>query len=278
MSFDKPKDSKKFITEMSTIKRSIKHLLTTYYDAELNIDLPHTSNNLQKYDVYEDVLEDFYKIVDKLDYLELPIKETGTLIFNEKTNSWYCGDYKIKENHSLEVLIKNSMNQNPYWAKTSLQYNYENDIWCLENLTVYGKDQISGLSARIRGREPIEKPSVLALPLNEFEKPTRISNNHVQQAMSKEMEDKFWEIYDIGYEKGDKSEKQKIEAIQKENYTLFRMSQKNPKKVMVIREPKLYDFEGAVWIIRQTHSDLEPTEYIELWGQDFWGKPKDEEW
>lgn len=49
MFFDEsPKDSKKFIGEMKTIKRSIRHVINNYYNGELNIDLPHTPDNLQK--------------------------------------------------------------------------------------------------------------------------------------------------------------------------------------------------------------------------------------
>ncbi|MPM06637.1 hypothetical protein SDC9_52939 [bioreactor metagenome] len=105
-----------------------------------------------------------------------------------------------------------------------------------------------------------------------------MTTSRVGRAMSKKMEDKFWEIYDLGYEQGDKSEKQKIEAIRKEDYTLFRMSQQDPYRVRVFRDPRLYDFEGAVWIKHNTFSRLDPFETISLWGQDFWGKPVEEDW
>ena len=105
-----------------------------------------------------------------------------------------------------------------------------------------------------------------------------MTTSRVGRAMSKKMEDKFWEIYDLGYEQGDKSEKQKIEAIRKEDYTLFRMSQQDPYRVRVFRDPRLYDFEGAVWIKHNTFARLDPFETISLWGQDFWGKPVEEDW
>lgn len=126
MFFDEsPKDSKKFIGEMKTIKRSIRHVINNYYNGELNIDLPHTPDNLQKVDIYEKVLEDFCGIMDNLEYLELPTKEIGKLTFDEKSNSWYCGESKIKENQSFEVLLKPAMDQNPYWVQTALKYNSE---------------------------------------------------------------------------------------------------------------------------------------------------------
>lgn len=279
MFFDEsPKDSKKFIGEMKKIKRSIRHVINNYYNGELNIDLPHTPDNLQKVDIYEKVLEDFRGIMDKLEYLELPTKEIGKLTFDEKLNSWYCGESKIKENQSFEVLLKPVMDPNPYWVQTALKYNSEEDLCYLENLTVYGEDEISGLRTRIRGWDAIDKSSDQVLSPKSFIKPKRMTTSRVGRAMSKKMEDKFWEIYDLGYEQGDKSEKQKIEAIRKEDYTLFRMSQQDPYRVRVFRDPRLYDFEGAVWIKHNTFSRLDPFETISLWGQDFWGKPVEEDW
>lgn len=279
MFFDEsPKDSKKFIAEMKTIKRSIRRILNNYYNGELNIDLPYTPDNLQKYNIYEKVLEDFHGIMDKLEYLELPTKEIGKLTFDEKLNSWYCGESKIKENQSFEVLLKPTMDPNPYWVQTALKYNSEEDLWYLENLTVYGENEISGLRTRIRGWDAIDNISDQVLSPKSFIKPKRMTTSRVGRAMSKKMEDKFWEIYDLGYEQGDKSEKQKIEAIRKEDYTLFRMSQQDPYRVRVFRDPRLYDFEGAVWIKHNTFSRLDPFETISLWGQDFWGKPVEEDW
>ncbi|WP_449260324.1 hypothetical protein [Enterococcus casseliflavus] len=279
MFFDEsPKDSKKFIGEMKTIKRSIRRILNNYYNGELNIDLPYTPDNLQKVDIYEKVLEDFHGIMDKLEYLELPTKEIGKLTFDEKLNSWYCGESKIKENQSFEVLLKPTMDPNPYWVQTALKYNSEEDLWYLENLTVYGENEISGLRTRIRGWDAIDKSSDQVLSLKSFVKPKRMTTSRVGRAMSKKMEDKFWEIYDLGYEQGDKSEKQKIEAIRKEDYTLFRMSQQDPYRVRVFRDPRLYEFEGAVWIQDISLAGLDPVELITLWGQDFFGKPIEEEW
>lgn len=279
MFFDEsPKDSKKFIAEMKKIKLSIRHVINNYYNGELNIDLPHTPDNLQKVDIYEKVLEDFHGIMDKLEYLELPTKEIGKLTFDENLNSWYCGESKIKENQSFEVVLKPAMDPNPYWVQTALKYNSEGDLWYLENLTVYGENEISGLRTRIRGWDAIDKSSDQVLSLKSFVKPKRMNTSRVHRAMGKQMEDKFWEIYDLGYEQGDKSEKQKIEAIRKEDYTLFRMSQQDPYRVRVFRDPRLYDFEGAVWIKHNTFSRLDPFETISLWGQDFFGKPIEEDW
>lgn len=210
MFFDEsPKDRKKFIGEMKKIKRSIRHVINNYYNGELNIDLPHTPDNLQKYGFFEEILDDFHGIMDKLEYLELPTKEIGKLTFDEKLNSWYCGESKIKENQSFEVLLKPAMDPNPYWVQTALKYNSEGDLWYLENLTVYGENEISGLRTRVRSWDPIDNASDLNLSPKDFEQPSRRSNNHVKSTMSKEMEDKFWEIYDMGYEKGGKSEIQK---------------------------------------------------------------------
>jgi hypothetical protein len=59
---------------------------------------------------------------------------------------------------------------------------------------------------------------------------------------------------------------------------LFRMSQQDPYRVRVFRDPRLYDFEGAVWIQDISLAGLDPVELITLWGQDFFGKPIEEDW
>ncbi len=110
---------------------------------------------------------------------------------DEKLSSWHCGESKIKANQSFEVLLKPIMDPNPYWVKTSLKYNLEDDLWYLENLTVCGIEQISGLRTRIRGWDYIDNISDQVLSPKSFIKPKRMTTSRVGRAMSKKMEDKF---------------------------------------------------------------------------------------
>ena len=49
----------------------------------------------------------------------------------------------------------------------------------------------------------------------------------------------------------EKGESQKIDVIRKEDYTLIRMHQDNPKLLVVVRDEKDYGYEGEFSIIYQ---------------------------
>ena len=98
----------------------------------------------------------------------------------------------------------------------------------------------------------------------------RTKDKYIQREISDFLYERLWEVYDKGYDLGEKADYQKIEIIKKEYGTLFRMSQKEPKKVMTVRDDVDYEFEGAVEVFHDELPGTEPSEHMGMFGKSNW--------